>query len=687
MAEEATVSAAEEGGPPSWRALWVSAGALAATLALVALIVMITISNRARDEALGWERRTNDLVLVIRQIDAAMARSEAALSRYVLDGRRSTGTAYYSERRNAGFQIGQLRQQITDDPAQARRVEELGTLFERRGEELARAVAIARREPGYGPGVRDLLERIVASPLLPAMRRRLEEIADAERAHLARRMAATQGLVTRADTYTDWLGWLGVLIGLGAVGLAILAWRAFIDGVQARREADAAGWHALDLEQAVQARTRELSDANARLKQEAAERAAAEAQLRQVQKMEAVGQLTGGIAHDFNNMLAVVVGGLDLARRKLHGSRREVEFHLDNAMEGATRAAGLTRRLLAFARAEPLLPEAVAPAELVENMLELIDRAIGERITVHTRFAAGNWHVWADPTQFENAILNLAVNARDAMGGRGDLSIEVDNVTLKEAETAELPAGDYVRVCVVDKGVGIAPEHLDRVFEPFFTTKAVGKGTGLGLSQIFGFARQSGGDVAIASALGRGTKVSIYLPRSAAAAEQASGRIAPTLRHAEPAVRSGSAAAILVVEDDPRVSRSTVAALEELGYRPYPCASGKEALAMLKREAEIALVVTDVMMPEMTGTELAAEVKRRRPGMRILFVTGYVGEAGDAGDLSGHAVLRKPFTVNALSAAVESALGGVNGQESNGQAISGQETNGLRPAATDEAAE
>src|SRR5204862_424605 len=254
------------------------------------------------------------------------------------------------------------------------------------------------------------------------------------------------------------------------------------EGVAARREAEAQAWRALDLEEAVRSRTRELSDANAALKEEARERAAAEAQLRQVQKMEAVGQLTGGIAHDFNNMLAVVVGGLDLARRKLHGSRREVEFHLDNAMEGATRAAALTRRLLAFSRAEPLLPEAVAPAQLVEGMLELVDRAIGERISVRTGFASEPWHVWADPTQLENAVLNLAVNARDAMEGAGDLTIQVDNVALAEAEIAELPAGDYVRLRVSDTGKGIAPEPLDRVFEPFFPTKEVGTGTGSGLS-------------------------------------------------------------------------------------------------------------------------------------------------------------------------------------------------------------
>ncbi|HMG48821.1 MAG TPA: ATP-binding protein [Allosphingosinicella sp.] len=655
MAEGITENGAGEGGASSWRALWVSALALAATVALVALIVMITWSNRARDAAIGWERRSAEITLLTRNIDATIARSEAALGRYVLDEQRRTGTDYYNEWRSAGWQIGQLERIARDDPPQLRRAGELRGLYLRRGAELAPAASAAAR--GQGSGGLGLLFQASSSQTLRDLRSKLQEIARAERANLERRMADTQGLVTRADTYTEWLGWLAILIGFGALGLAILAWRAFVERLAARREAELQAWRALDLEEAVQSRTRELSDANLALKEEAAERAAAEAQLRQVQKMEAVGQLTGGIAHDFNNMLAVVVGGLDLARRKLHGPRREVEFHLDNAMEGATRAAALTRRLLAFARAEPLLPEAVAPAELVENMLELVDRAIGERIIVHTRFTDDLWHVWADPTQLENAVLNLAVNARDAMEGAGEMILEVDNVALAEAEIADLPAGCYVRIRVADTGSGIPPEHLDRVFEPFFTTKAVGKGTGLGLSQIFAFARQSGGDVAIESELGRGTSVALYLPRSTAAAEEAAGRapLIPAARRADPPL-AYPAAAILVVEDDPRVSRSTVGALEELGYRPHACAGGREALDLLSRDAEFELVVTDVMMPEMTGTELAAEVERLYPGIGILYVTGYVGEAGDADDLAGREVLRKPFTVNALASAVAAAL-------------------------------
>ena len=652
MAEEA-IERTDEGAPSKWRALWISAGALLATLALAGLIFMVAWSNRARDEAIGWERRTYEAVGLTRTIGASIAWSEAALGRYVLDEQPRTGADYASEWRRAVWQSGQLERLTRYDPAQRRRVAELRQLLDRRNTELGPAASAARRRQGTdGPS---LLYQASSSPTLPSLRSKLDEIAVAERANLSARMAETQGLVTRADTYTEWLGWVAILVGLGAMWLAFLGWRAFQEGLFARREAEAQAWRALDLEEAVEARTGELREANERLKQEAAERAAAEAQLRQVQKMEAVGQLTRGIAHDFNNMLAVVVGGLDLARRKLHGPRREVEFHLDSAMEGATRAAALTRRLLAFARAEPLLPEAVAPSERVEGMLELIDRAIGERIQVHTRFAAQAWHVWADPAQLENAILNLAVNARDAMEGSGELVIEVDNVLLGDSEIDDLPAGDYVRITVADTGAGIAPEHIERVFEPFFTTKPVGKGTGLGLSQIFGFARQSGGHATISSQVGEGTRVSMFLPRSAGAAARAAERLAAPVPNTDP-VSIHRGAVPLVVEDDPRVSRSTVAALEELGYNPIACASGLEALDILAANPGIDVVITDVMMPEMTGTELAAAIRLRGFPTPILFVTGYVGEAGDAEDLSGGDLLRKPFTVTALASAVEKAL-------------------------------
>jgi signal transduction histidine kinase/ActR/RegA family two-component response regulator len=645
----------EEESSGSRRGVMASAGAVVATLLLVVLMVMVTSSNRARDAAIASERHSYDVMLLTRSVDASIARSEAALGRYVLDEEQTTGSLYYAEWRLAEQQIGQLRRLVRATPGQLARVGELRRLYEQRGRELVTAAAAARA--GQGSGGISLFYQAGQTKTGPALSAKLGEIASAEREDLRERMTATGLSGMRASELTELLGWLAVLIGVGAVILGWLAYKAIAERLAAVRDATSEAHRAQQLEEAVRERTRELSDANARLKAEAAEREAAEAQLRQVQKMEAVGQLTGGIAHDFNNMLAVVVGGLDLAKRKLRGPKREVEFHLDNAMEGATRAAALTRRLLAFARAEPLLPVSAAPAELVEGMLDLIDRSIGERITVRTHFPAERWHVRVDPNQLENAILNMAVNARDAMDGQGQLAISVENCPLEDGQIGELPAGDYVRISLSDTGSGIAPEHLERVFEPFFTTKDVGKGTGLGLSQIFGFARQSGGDVALESAVGLGTTIALYLPRSADNGEGAGDtRPHPSLGNSDTPVPV-TGARILVVEDDPRVSRATVGSLEELGYRPIACASGREALEILEREnGGIELIITDIMMPEMTGPELVREASGLYPWIAVLFVTGYVGEAGDAEGLGGYDILRKPFTVSALADAVAASL-------------------------------
>jgi signal transduction histidine kinase/ActR/RegA family two-component response regulator len=640
----------------SRRGVLASAGAVLATLLLVILMLMVTSSNRARDAALASERHSYDVMLLTRTVDASIARSEAALGRYVLDEVQNTGSLYYTEWRLAERQINELQRLVRGKPEQLARVGKLRSLYQARGRELAAAAVAASGKQGSG-GL-SLFYQAGRTDTGPALRRQLAEIASAEQIDLRERMAATGLSGTRAAELTEWLGWLAVLIGFGAIILGYMAYRAVSERLAAIREATSEAARAYQLETAVAERTRELSEANARLKAEAAEREAAEAQLRQVQKMEAVGQLTGGIAHDFNNMLAVVVGGLDLAKRRLRGPKREVEFHLDNAMEGATRAAALTRRLLAFARSEPLLPVSTAPAELIEGMLDLIDRTIGERITVRTHFPTDRWHVRVDTNQLENAVLNMAVNARDAMDGQGQLAISVENCTLAEGEVGSLAAGDYARISLSDTGSGIAPEHLERVFEPFFTTKPIGKGTGLGLSQIFSFARQSGGDVALDSAVGVGTTISLYLPRSAETADEAGdGRAHPSLGNSDTARGPVTGAGILVVEDDPRVSRSTVGALEELGYRPIACASGREALEILERDNDgIELLITDIMMPEMTGPELVRETSRLYPWMAVLFVTGYVGEAGDAEGLSGYDILRKPFTVSALADAVAAAL-------------------------------
>ena len=434
----------------------------------------------------------------------------------------------------------------------------------------------------------------------------------------------------------------------------MIAVQALRQNAASRRHAESKSERAETLELAVRDRTQELWEANQALKAEAAEREAAEAQLRQVQKMEAVGQLTGGIAHDFNNMLAVVVGGIDLALRRLNGPRREVGLHLNNAMEGATRAAALTRRLLSFARSEPLLPERIESRGLITGMSDLLDRTLGERITVKVDLAGDAWPIYVDPHQLENAILNLAVNARDAMDGEGTLTISTENVTLVANAVGDIQAGDYVRISVADSGCGMSPEVRERAFEPFFTTKPVGKGTGLGLSQIFGFAHQSGGEVGIDSAEGKGTKVSIYLPRTRAQAAEV--RLHPAVERGNEAEIHVPGARILLVEDDPRVRTATVGALEDLDYDPIACGSGAEAIALFA-EHEFDLVITDVIMPEMTGPELIKHLKvHETRDFAVLFVTGYVGE-NERERLSGHELLRKPFTVGALASAVANALG------------------------------
>ena len=639
----------------AWRRGLASAVALFAALLLIALVILVARSNQERDAALDRERHSYDILVITRSLDASMARSEAALGRFVISGEPNTGTLYSDEWRRAGRQIRQLETMTADNPRQAVLVRELIGLYQQRGRQLAEPAAHANFRQGWQ--ALSMFNEAGKAPSIPRISRILAKLASNEREVLGMRSTVAARAATRSNFLAGMLSLLGIILAVGAIILGWLTVQAITQRRAARRAASIEAERAETLEQAVADRTRELITANERLLEEAATREVAEAQLRQVQKMEAVGQLTGGIAHDFNNMLAVVVGGLDLARRRLGHKTEEVGRHIDNAMEGATRAAALTRRLLAFARAEPLLPEGVDPGRLIAGISDLLDRTLGERIEVRIEQGDPSWPVWVDPHQLESAILNLAVNARDAMDNEGRLTITTSNVCLGHHEVGEADAGDYVRIDVTDDGCGMEAEVLDRVFEPFFTTKPVGKGTGLGLSQLFGFARQSGGEVSIRSTPGEGTTVSLFLPRFVAlAGAQAGGR--ERLSEAAECVPAGAeGATILVVEDDVRVRVSTVGALEELGYLPIACGSAEEAIEALAKRADIRLIVTDVVMPGMTGPELIRQIGPIYPEIGVLFVTGYVGEAGDAERFAGYEVLRKPFTVNALSRAVASAIG------------------------------
>jgi len=639
-----------------WRRGGAAAVALFATLVLLGMVVLVAITNSARDKALQAERHAYDVALLTRTADASIARAEAAVGRFALDQNAAiSGSRYYSQWRLAGQQISQLERSVSNDPEQRRRVEELKQLFSERGQQfsdVARYSSARQKDYGLRYYYSISLKQGGLADTGTRLRAKLVEIADAERGALSEKIEESQFFSAEADRLTDYLSWLGVIVGLFAIFMGYIAVQALRQNVAARREAANEYERAEVLEQAVRERTQELWEANQALKAEAIERQAAEAQLRQVQKMEAVGQLTGGIAHDFNNMLAVVVGGIDLARRRLDGPRREVTAHLTNAMEGATRAAALTRRLLSFARSEPLLPERLDTAILLGGMSELLDRTLGERIKVTTKLAEDAWPTFVDPHQLENAILNLAVNARDAMDGTGKLTIRTRNKAMAANAVGDIRAGDYLVISVTDTGCGMTPEVKERAFEPFFTTKAVGKGTGLGLSQIFGFAHQSGGEVGIESEVGKGTTVSIYLPRTEAQASNV--RAHPAMQAKVEADLTVPGARILLVEDDPRVRTATVGALEDLGYDPIACAGGAEALALFD-SMEFDLVISDVIMPEMTGPEMVRELKSRRSDIAVLFVTGYVGE-GEGDDLVGYDLLRKPFTVSTLANAVAGAI-------------------------------
>jgi signal transduction histidine kinase/CheY-like chemotaxis protein len=406
-------------------------------------------------------------------------------------------------------------------------------------------------------------------------------------------------------------------------------------------------------------RLRELQSVNDKLRQEAIERRAAETQVQQLQKMEAVGQLTGGIAHDFNNMLAIIIGSLDMARRRLADAQyAAVGKYIGNANDGAQRAAVLTSRLLAFSRKQPLEPKVFDANKLVGGMSELLRGTIGEQIAVETVLAGGLWRTYADPAQVETVLLNLAVNARDAMPNGGKLTIETANTYLDERYAAghsEVIPGQYVMLSVTDTGVGMPPEVVDRAFEPFFSTKGAGRGTGLGLSQVFGFVKQSGGHVKIYSEREEGTTVKVYLPRylgqaAAVEMENAGGEMP----------RGNASEIVLVVEDDLKVKQMSIDALRELGYVVIHAQSPSEAMEKFKSQPHIALLFSDIVMPEMTGRELAERMTAIRPDLKVLFTTGYTQNAivhNGIVDL-GTAFLPKPFTLDQLARKVRAVIDG-----------------------------
>jgi signal transduction histidine kinase len=404
------------------------------------------------------------------------------------------------------------------------------------------------------------------------------------------------------------------------------------------------------LEARVQERTAELAAANRQLLSQIEEKEKVESTLRQMQRLEAIGQLTSGVAHDFNNLLTVVLGNIGfLERNNSIVGDPKLQQRLAHMRLATERGAKLTSQLLAFSRRQRLEPKPFGVNEALENMHNLLQSTLGGGVSINTVLRPGTWHALADPAQIELVVLNLVINARDAMEDRGNVTIETANAKVGPPERPEEPpAGDYVMIAVTDTGSGMTKEVLAKAFEPFFTTKEIGKGSGLGLSQVLGFAKQSGGGMRIETRVGEGTSVKVYLPRAEICSE---ATVVPV-----GAARSNrKGALILIVDDDSAVRDVTASILEDLGYVLLKVGSGGAALDLLDRQPNVDLVLLDFAMPGMSGVEVARQVQLNHPAIPILFVTGYA-DKNALRDVGEERIIKKPFIGEELAKKVNAAL-------------------------------
>jgi len=604
------------------------AGLLVGFAVLAAILLGSMWFNEQQADATRLVRHTLEVENRLSSLHTELLEAEAGQRGFLLAGRPGFLEPYSEAVRRLEPELAELAQATADNPRQIENVKRLRAAVDLRAKLLSENLAI------YQAG------QAVPAERLEAGRRYMDSARDIvlEMKQEEERLLAIRITQVRNQTLLVRLGFL-------LSTLAVLALGTFAV-VNARRK----------LREAMTA-AESLQVANTRLEAEAASREAAEAQVRQFQKMQAIGQLTGGIAHDFNNMLAIVIGSLDLAKRRLTKDIVRAEACIDSALEGASRAAQLTARLLAFSRQQALEPRVLDVNKLVGGMSELLRRTIGENLRVETVLAGGLWRTFADPAQLENAIVNLCVNARDAMPDGGRLTIETSNAHLDDAYAAsqtEVEPGQYVMISVTDTGTGMPPEVIERAFDPFYTTKGVGRGTGLGLSQVHGFVKQSHGHVKIYSEPGVGTTIKIYLPRNTGELEAGEGQTRPVgeLPH-------GSAdEIILVVEDDERVRHFSVDALRELGYTVVQASDAAQALTVLTLQPRVDLLFTDVIMPDLDGRRLADKARAERPGLKVLYTTGYTRNAiVHNGMLDADvAFIAKPFTIEQVALKVRQVL-------------------------------
>ena len=543
---------------------------------------------------------------------------------FLLTGDASYLAPFYTAKTEIPAAENTLRSLTTDNPLQQSRLAKLYPLVERKIGELSRTIELAKAgntdEALKGVGTNQ------GRDLMSGIRSALDEFDDDETTTATTRNA-------KAVLLRSVLLWVTIVAAFLAAAVAILV------GFTLRRQVD------------------ELRLLTASLKTEMLERERAEATMRQAQKMEALGQLTGGVAHDFNNMLAIIVGNLDLGMRRLSKEDVRARIYVENALSGARRAAELTKRLLAFSRLQPLKPQSADANKCVADMSELLRRTLGEAIELETVLGGGLWRAIVDVHQLESAILNLVINARDAMGRGGRLTIETANTELNRAYAdahAEVTPGQYVMIAVTDTGRGMSDAVIEKAFDPFFTTKPTGAGTGLGLSQVHGFIKQSKGHIKIYSEEGKGTTIKIYLPRDMSRVFAAETRSAvPRAPEFSPKDH-----VVLVVEDDPGVRSFTVSAVRELGYDAVEADTVGIAREKLLENPRVTIILTDVVLPGGNGRELADMLLRERPDLVVLFMTGYTRNAiVHNGTLDpGVRLLSKPFTIEELGRELHAIL-------------------------------
>ncbi len=603
---------------------------LVVTTLLAALIVAAAfwLGARNKDDD-DWVRHSLEVRAQLVHILSLVQSAETGQGGYLLTGQDLYLGPYQRAIGQLPEALRRTRELVNDNPQQIENLAQLGQLIKDKLAELSATV------DAYKAGHNDAALAIVNSDkgvrLMQEIRRAIAAMqAEEDRLLIARQAAAARsGMLLQA----------GVAIAFLLICAAGFMIARFTRGSFA----------------ALTAAHGRLALANRQLLDQVTRREAAESQLRQAQKMEALGQLTGGIAHDFNNMLGVIMGALDLVKRRIAKGDYGVERFLDAATIASERAATLTQRLLAFARQQPLSPQPLDANKMIAAMSDLLRSTLGEHIQIETVTAAGLWTVHADTQQLENAILNIALNGRDAMPDGGKLTIETANAHLDDAYCAhnpEVQPGQFALIAITDTGVGMPPEIATRAFDPFFTTKAVGKGTGLGLSQVYGFIKQSSGHIKVYSEPGAGTTVKIYLPRLIADAKEIKRAMAVPMR------TGNRNEIILVVEDDPLMRRLATESLHELGYTVFDCDGAANALATLDRVTDVKLLFTDVVMPDINGKKLADEAMRRRPGLKVLFTTGYTANAVVHGGVldTGVNFISKPFTLDQLAAKVRAVL-------------------------------